>query len=248
MSEVYYFQRYSKKENSHSSNAVLLLKRLYFYSPKMFYGFINNLLSSDNNELLPAFITQERNYNSVPDFCIKQNSFKIVVEAKEKDAHFDSKQIKEHLEALSNESVNLKIFVTLSPRQQIQEIFNKFNDDKYQNIHKINLTYKKLYEKIKELCNEYRDADMLEILEEFKAYCEEEQLIDDKDNTIMLRLAGETLNYNLKNNIYFDKENNNYDSYSYIGLCKDKQLKCVGKIKKIIKARIEREGNISLMI
>ncbi len=29
MSEVYYFQRYYTKENAHSSNALLLLKRVY---------------------------------------------------------------------------------------------------------------------------------------------------------------------------------------------------------------------------
>lgn len=65
MSEVYYFQRYYTKENAHSSNALLLLKRVYFYSPKIFYKVLSGWLDCDESKFLPSFIAQEKGNNNI---------------------------------------------------------------------------------------------------------------------------------------------------------------------------------------
>ena len=56
MSSVCLFQKYSSKENVHSSNALLLLKRVYYYSPKIFYKVLATWIECEDDELLPAFI------------------------------------------------------------------------------------------------------------------------------------------------------------------------------------------------
>ena len=38
--QVHYFQRYQQKENVMTANTLLLLSRLYDYSPRKFYRFL----------------------------------------------------------------------------------------------------------------------------------------------------------------------------------------------------------------
>ena len=85
MSELQWFQRYHTKENVHSSNAMFLLKRLYFYSPIKFFKTLNAIFDTENVLSMPNFIFQDtqNGKGSIPDFSIMQDSFKIIVEAKE---------------------------------------------------------------------------------------------------------------------------------------------------------------------
>lgn len=105
MREVYYFQTYHQRENAHSSNALLLLKRLYLYKSKIFYSIISKWFDSDN-VLTPKFYTQEKGKNkekgkqSILDFTISQGSFKLYVEAKEKGNKYNEQQMINHLENL----------------------------------------------------------------------------------------------------------------------------------------------------
>ena len=41
---IHYFQRYHRKEDVATANTMLLLSRLYSYSPTVFYTFLKNLL------------------------------------------------------------------------------------------------------------------------------------------------------------------------------------------------------------
>lgn len=242
MREVYYFQTYHQGENAHSSNALLLLKRLYFNRPKIFYEIISEWLGN-NDQITPKFNTQEKGTNkekgkqSVLDFTITQGSFKLYVEAKEKDKHFSEKQMIKHLENLKMEKSENKLMIVLSPlfSDLDKKLFEELKQT-YQGINIKQLTYLDIYNKIREYLDENRDFEMCDILDEYKKYCNEENLIDDTDNIVMARPAGDTIEFNVKKNVYYDGIGKKYEGFRYIALYNNKELRYVGKIEKILKS------------
>jgi hypothetical protein len=46
---IHYFQRYHSKENVATANAMLLLSRLYLYSPTKFYMVLSEILGDNAN-------------------------------------------------------------------------------------------------------------------------------------------------------------------------------------------------------
>lgn len=242
MREVYYFQTYHQGENAHSSNALLLLKRLYLYKSKIFYALISKWFDrGEDDELAPKFYTQEKGQNkekgrqSILDFTISQGSFKLYVEAKEKANKYNKQQMINHLDNLINEKEENKLMIALAPsfsnsdKQLFEELKQMYKEIKIRN-----LTYLDIYNQIKEELDENRDVEMLVIVEEYREYCNEENLIDDKDNIVMARLAGDTMVFNAQNDVYYDDINHKYEGFRYIALYKDKSLKYVGKIEKVL--------------
>lgn len=249
MREVYYFQTYHQRENVHSSNALLLLKRLYLYKSKIFYKIISNWLGVGVKEITTGFFTQEKGKNrvkgqqSILDFTISQGSFKLYVEAKEKGNGFNKQQMSNHLENLRNEKADKKLMIALTPEfsENDNTLFKEL-EQTYQGIKIQKLTYLDIYEQIKKELDKNRDFEMVGILDEYKAYCNEENLIDDTNNIVMARSAVTTMDFNVRDdvNVYFDGRNKNYEGFRYIALYKNKFLKYVGKIEKIL----SNEGEI----
>ncbi|HBF86754.1 MAG TPA: hypothetical protein DDW54_03650 [Clostridiales bacterium] len=238
MSQFIYFQKYHGKENVHSSNVLYMLQRIYYYNPRKFYNFLKELLDSECPESwLLQFKPQEKYSKGVTDFSIIQKSFKIVVEAKEKNNHFDSSQIERHMDALKSDFIENKIFLALAPFESGQDIFADLKQ-KHKEITFLALTYKQLYEKLLSVIDEGRDFELKDMVDEFYEYCNVEDLIDETDNTIMVRLAGDTMDFNIQeeNRIYYDKAVGRFSGFRYIGLYKNKSVKYVGKVIMIVEA------------
>lgn len=237
MSNIHYFQRYHSKENTHSANACLLLSRLYFYNTRIFYCVISELFEIERNDLETCFVLQEKisSSNSVPDFSINQPGFKLIVEAKEKANRFNSKQLNGHIDLLNKDVNENKFLVLLSPsfgakdNQIIEQIVQQ-----NPNIKCKPLTYDDLCSTIESNLVDIRDDDMLEILNDYCDYCEDEDLINKDKETIMVRLAGDTIDFDVENNLYFDTADHKSSGFSYIALYKQKSIKYIGKITKII--------------
>lgn len=47
--KIHFFQRYHSKENVDTANAMLLLSRLYSFSPDKFFSFITQILPENAN-------------------------------------------------------------------------------------------------------------------------------------------------------------------------------------------------------
>ncbi len=93
--KIHFFQRYHSKENVDTANAMLLLSRLYTFSPAKFFTFLAKVLP-ENASVELHFNLQEKSKNSIPDAEITQASFKVVVETKLYGA-FGLEQLKNHL-------------------------------------------------------------------------------------------------------------------------------------------------------
>ena len=246
MSEAYYFQRYYTRENAHSSNALLLLKRVYFYNQKIFYNVLSFWTDNESDNFLPSFVTQERGNKSVPDFCIRQKGFELIVEAKEKRKGFSQNQLERHLNAFQTDNSE-KILVLLAPSFSENDK-NIVDSIKTKIKYVICITYMDLYETIKSHCDERRDFELIELLDEYREYCTAENLIDDTNNTIMVRLAGSTMDFNIQPDIriYFDKFEHRYEGFRYLALYQSKSIKYIGKIQKVVKGFRQPNGSIHM--
>lgn len=246
MENLKYFQRYHGRENTHSSNALSLLHMLYDYSPKKFYVILGGLIESQGEleNAAPRFVVQdtENGKGSVPDFSIMQHSFKIAVEAKE--GAFNINQLERHLKGLSEkDEFTNKVLIALSPRNDVQHQLDKLKI-KYPNIYIIHKTYMDFHDTIYANLHEIKDNEFIEILDEYKNYCEFEGLVDYSKNTLMVRITSVTYDFNFQNGVYYDTNKYTPLGFRYLGLYKEKCVKAIGKIVKIVEAHTDETGAI----
>ena len=110
--KIHYFQRYHQKENVATANTMLLLSRLYAYSPAKFFRLLKENFFSESFEPELTFRLQEKGENSVLDAAIMQESFKIAVETKLSD-WFYAQQLENHLQAFGNQTYRVLMTICL---------------------------------------------------------------------------------------------------------------------------------------
>ncbi len=238
--KIHYFQRYHGKENAATANTMLLLSRLYAYSPDKFFRFLKTAVFSDNIEPEIVFNLQEKSDESVPDATITQASFKVVVETK-LHGQFSVDQLKRHLTAFSGE--NYQVLMTLDPRPMSQKTAEAFeiclmehNSKAEHPVSHINTTFEKVISNIRNVLDD-RDYEMLDVISDYEEYCYESDLISDAWKRMRVQLAGVTLEVNKKLDLYYDDMNRGFSGHEYLGLYKDKSVRAVGKISAIVTAK-----------
>ncbi len=246
--QIHYFQRYHSKENVDTSNTMLMLSRLYNYSPDKFFSMLNELVFDGAETPEVTFRLQETGKGSVPDAVISQKSFKIVVETKLYN-QFDGKQLWNHLNAFGAEEC--KVLLTLDPkpmRMELKESFDavlkEYNKDNRQRLvtpiaHK-NLTFEELVDAIADVVD-VRDAEMVAVLDDFRRYCFDEKLIPDEHKWMRAIVAGTTIQDNMELNLFYDKESRGFSNHGYIGLYHRKSIRAIGKLIKTVTA-VEDNG------
>lgn len=245
---IHYFQRYHQKENVATANTMLLLSRLYSYSPNKFFRFLKSEFFMDSFEPELVFNLQEKSVESVPDATITQEGFKIVVETKMTD-WFSESQLFNHLKSFRDEKN--KLLITLSSELMEKTKLEKFNMDlekynktqKYPIIH-LNTTFENLVDAIEEVIDE-RDYEIKNILNDYREYCHTDGLIPTSDSWKYLRmqLAGTTFDFNKNNNVYYHEAERGFSPYDYLGLYTQKSVRIIGKVCAII-AAVEKDGEI----
>lgn len=241
---IHYFQRYHSKENVATANTLLLLSRLYSYSPDKFFQFLREINCIGNeDELKICFTNQEKDSKSVPDATIRQESFKIAIETKlSNKGKFDLVQLNHHLEAFGNETY--KCLLTIAPtfmgeenRIEFEKILQRKNEENSQKgirtIQHINTTFEQIASKIQEILD-VRDYEMKDILDDYRDYCYHDCLITDDWKWMRVQLAGRTLEINKQLKLYYDNMDRGFRGHTYLGLYKDKAVRAIGKITAII--------------
>ena len=139
---------------------------------------------------------------------------------------------------------DIKVILTLDPKPMKNDLFKKFNE--YLEIYNeknygkvpvkhINITFKDLINSMDEII-ESNDYAIKDIIEDYKSYCLEENLIPDSDKWMRAIAAGTTLQDNLELNLYYDDASRGYSEHGYIGLYNQKAIKAIGKLLKIVQA------------
>ena len=247
--QIHYFQRYHSKENVATANTMLLLKRLYSYSPNKFFHFLKLFCFGDNFEPELDFVLQDKSVESVPDATITQPSFKIVIETKMFDwFYFD--QLLRHGNSFKDEQY--KVLITIAPvpiseekKTMIHEGLEKINAEHNSCIIHKNTTFEELADKISEVLDDDRDYEMVNILEDYRVYCNNDGLFPRAGSWKYLRmqLAGTTFDFNFRESIYYDNAERGFRAHDYLGLYRNKSLRALGKITAIITA-VEENGSI----
>lgn len=245
---IHYFQRYHQKENVATANTMLLLSRLYSYSPNKFFKFLKSEFFMDSFDPEIVFNLQEKSVDSVPDATITQEGFKIVIETKMTD-WFYSSQLINHLKSFRDEKK--KLLITLSSELMEKTKLEDFNKElkeynktqKYPVMH-INTTFELMSNAIEDVIDD-RDYEIKDILDDYRDYCYKDGLIPTSDSWKYLRmqLASTTFDFNKENNVYYHDADRGYSPYAYLGLYKQKSLRLIGKVCAIITA-IEKDGQI----
>jgi len=247
--KIHYFQRYHKGEDVATANAMLLLSRLYSYSSDLFFQFLKEQFFCDMDfEPEISFDLQVKNKDSVPDAIISQPSFKIVIETKLFD-WFKTDQLIRHLNSFGNEEY--KVLITLAPellgekkKLEIDAEIKQYNAAHKTSILHINTTFELLAKFIQETISD-RDYEMQAVLEDYLDYCYNDKLIivPDAWKKLRMQLAGATLDFNLKENVYYDSVDRGFSPHDYLGLYKQKSVRAIGKIDAIITA-VVKEGEL----
>lgn len=235
--KIHYFQRYHQKENVETANTMLLLNRLYFYSPNKFYELLSRYFLPQNAEIKLEIELQKKAPQTIPDAIIYQPGFKIVVETK-LNGDFNISQLKGHLEAFQNEKY--KVLLTLDPRPMKKEIESKFqtilfdyNKENQTNVFHCNTTFEEIIKNVESVIDEH-DYDMLEILQDYSDFCYADGLIPDAWKRMRVQLAGTTMEINQKLNLYYDTADKNVSDHEYFGLYSQKSVRAIGKITAVI--------------
>lgn len=234
--KIHYFQRYNQKENVTTANTMLMISRLYTYSPNKFYKFISYMFPQ-NSDIEPQIQLQVKKGNAVPDAIISQPSFKIIIETKLNN-QFDVPQLQRHITLFGDEEY--KILLTIDPKKMddtTKSVFDKelhqYNNSNNTNIIHYNTTFRELIENMKNVIDD-RDYELLDIFNDFCDYCYEEDLMPNEWKRLWVRTAGDTFNINLQTNIYYDGINRPYSDHAYLGLYTQKSVRAIGKITDII--------------
>ncbi len=242
--KVHYFQRYHQKENVATANTMLLLSRLYQYSPDKFYHCLGVLAGNASFSPQMDFRLQEKNKNSVPDATISQESFKIVVETKTSEWFYKDQLIR-HLESFGNEQY--KILLTIAPvlmdkvkMQDFMASLNTYNEQKPTPILHINSTFENIASFVQGELDE-RDYEMQDILDDYIDCCNSAGLIQATD-VMRVQLAGNTIDFNITEGVYYDNADNGFRHHEYLGLYAWKSVRAIGKISAMIVAVEESNG------
>ena len=236
--KIHFFQRYHSKENVDTANAMLLLSRLYSYSPTKFFDFIAKILP-ENVSIELSFNLQEKSINSCPDATISQPSFKIVIETK-LYGNFDLAQLECHLQAFANE--NYKVLLTLDPslmalqvQTELVNIIKGHNTKNESNIIHKHLTFEELINNITEIIDD-RDYDIQDILEDYRKYCYTSNLIPNDWKRMRVQLASTTIDINKKLKLYYENVSRGFSGHNFLGLYNQKAVQAIGEITAIATA------------
>ncbi|MGI2201963.1 hypothetical protein [Shewanella baltica] len=248
MSRVHYFQRYSQKENVATNNTLLLFSRLYNHSPARFEDFLN-ALSGDSNltfEVGMQFAQQHGNCNhtSVPDGLMTQKSIKVVIETK-LYGDYGISQLVNHLDSFNAEEV--QVLLLLDPRQPTQSLMSKviekvkdFNHERHQGITCLATTFTDIIKHFESVLFPY-DIELMEILEDYSDFCASMDLLPRDEFMMRAIVTGYTFEQNMQFGVYYDPIERGFASHEYLGLYKNKSIRGVGRVKKIVHAEYDKE-------
>lgn len=245
--KIHYFQRYHEKENVATANTMLLLSRLYSYSSNKFFRFLKSEYFAGSFEPELVFTLQEKSLESIPDATITQEGFKIVVETKLTD-WFYSDQLMRHLKSFGDEKNKVMITLASEPMSaeklvDFEKQLKEYNESQTYPVIHINTTFEMMANAIRDVIAD-RDYEMQDVLDDYLNYCYKDGLIPVSDSWKYLRmqLAGTTLDFNVNNNVYYDKAERGFRAHDYLGLYKQKSVRAIGKICARITAIETEEG------
>jgi hypothetical protein len=256
MADIHYFQRYSKKENVVTNNTLLLLSRLYHYSPAVCENVLNALLDDENLSIGPSFRQQEGGTSkdgpgSIPDGTISQPSFRVVIETKIKGDPSTGGQLVRHLNRFQNADQKILLLIDKSNpsdkvENEVEAALSESGQSKKENVMFGSTTFMDLVEIAREEVPQARCRNAGHN-RRFRSVLHERRTQSLGPHEMRTVLCGTTLEENIRHGVYYHPADRGYSELGYLGLYKEKSVRAVGKLEKTAQARVGKEGNFELV-
>ena len=260
------FNDFKKGENTTTNYCGLMLKLIYNEVPTAFQNIIADLIADSrwSFDILPEFNQQETkrlaeklakeqgnkqtSKKSIPDLCLRQNSFVIYFENKLTDWHYDD-QILRHLDGLIGEKgADVKILFLLSNEydSDIDERIARGAEraEKYGILLK-RITYQDLLDAIKHAVDEFKTSEYLKtFVNEFEEYLSNHDLLPLWRNRLDIVCCGGT-SEEVEDDKYICPESGGAYSHKrskYFGAYWERNVNYIAEIAGVVTVREDEFG------
>lgn len=245
MANITYFQRYSTLENTVTNNTLQLITRIYAYAPAK----ASQLLSALVNEEIEIGIEitqQSKGKDSIPDGSIIQRSFKILIESKVgTDPQLG--QLMAHAEGFKGEAQQVLLLLTRQRHDALEREVQAGLVEAGKPVVFRNITYEQIYKEVDELFQPY-EYEMRELIEDYQAYCREENLVDQSQHILRIVPCGRSFEVNLRHGIYFQPADRGYSDHKYIGIYTNKAVRSVWEVDSVFDVELEGASLVKTLV
>jgi hypothetical protein len=232
---VSYFQRFSQPENHATNNTLLALRYFYQSSPFKIERLFSEILETELSIGL-IFEQQVKNEAGVPDAEISQQPLRIVIETK-RGGTVDVDQLERHMNSMSqNTAPNGKNFLFALTKEPIPESLAEQLKKTAQakGITFSALTFSRLLQGLEAQCADY-ERDFRDVLDDFKDYLSEEDLLDERHKWLAIFPCGTSFEENVRLGVYYESPSRSSKAgYPFIGIYRQKTVSHVGRVQAVV--------------
>jgi hypothetical protein len=244
MSDLYFFQRFSQRENVDTNNTLLLLSLIQASDPRLLQDVLAVLFGDDIPSDLHVGIrfsqqTSKPDGKSRPDGMVFQSSFRIVLETKRKAQDFDIGQLQEHLSQFRDETA--KILLLLAPERT--------NDVVVPGASAREVTVvSRSFSDIIAACRDakvHENLSLKELVEDYERYCVQSGLMP-IDGRVMAVAAGTTFDDHVELRLYYTPVNRFFKKPKYIALYMKRSIHAIGELENIVCADLDEGDKLTI--
>lgn len=245
MTNVFYFARYSQRENFATNNTLLLMYRLYETSRRQFQDFLTKLLDETADVPIAALglqmSQQESSGKSVLDGFLYQSAVRIGIEAKAPRAEFDKQQLLNHLERFDDGGSGYLLLLRPDKVDLAEDAWRELHDEaKKKRVIVYSITFQQIIESFRD-CLRPHDDELHELIHDFESFCSEHDLLGTDDVTIFVPPCGQSFEINVKHKLYFCPSDWSRRKVKYLGIYREKAVQYIGEISKIVHCELNGE-------
>jgi hypothetical protein len=238
VTNVFYFARYSQRENFATNNTLLLMYRLYETSRRRFQEFLTKLLDETADAPIAALglqmSQQESSGKSVLDGFLYQSAVRIGIEAKAPRAEFDKRQLLNHLERFDDSGSGYLLLLRPDKADLTDEAWRELHDEaKKKRVIVSSITFQQIIESFRD-CLRPHDDELHELIHDFESFCSEHDLLGTDDVTIFVPPCGQSFDINVKHKLYFCPSDWSRRKVRYLGIYREKTVQYIGEISKVV--------------
>jgi hypothetical protein len=249
MTDVHYFQRFSKKEDVVTNNTLLLLSRLQHHDLRIFETVLKSVSELEDLRV-GANITQQESSPSkrIADGVLRQPSFHIVVETKLADS-FNLDQLAGHLSAFDTSSADVEALLLLAPTVTFdlpaaKARVGEYNQRNGRNVRLASITFADLVGNVTDAIPDHERA-LTELIRDYEAFCGEHGLLPEGEAELLVVGCSRSLPENVDLRLYYDNKKPSR-SAQYIGFYSDKAVRALGTLSTV--ARVDRiDGKLRIV-
>ena len=206
MSDLNFFQTYAQRENHVTNNTLLMLRHVWRAMPARMDEVFAGLLGAPDLGIGLTFEQQKGVHGQIPDGVIGQQPFFLYIEAKRGSA-LDRAQIDAHRAAIAKQRHPEGSAWLLGLTTEIQGLdvaapTSSAGDDAGARVHFGQTTYADLVATLREVCGS--DPELSEILDDYEAFLDAEELRPDQHRHMVAVLCGQTHKLNVETGVFFD--------------------------------------------